>query len=79
MRVTIYSKPECHLCDEAKLILKKVAADFPFTLREINIEEDPEVYEKYKYEIPVVFLEDVKLFKGRVDEKKLRKALSARQ
>jgi Glutaredoxin-like domain (DUF836) len=44
----------------------------------INIEQDNEAYEKYRYDIPVIFLDDVKLFKHRVDEEKLRKSLAAR-
>jgi len=78
MQITIYSKPDCHLCDDAKAILKKVSTDFVFTLTEINIEENPETYEKYKYDIPVVFVDDVRLFKGKIEETKLRKALSSR-
>jgi glutaredoxin len=74
MKITIYSKPDCHLCDDAKAILKKLNLDF----QEINIENDAEAYEKYKWEIPVIFVDDVKLFKGIVDEVKLRKALKAR-
>jgi glutaredoxin len=74
MKIAIYSKPDCHLCDDAKTILKKLNLDF----EEINIENDAEAYEKYKWEIPVIFVDDVKLFKGIVDEVKLRKALKAR-
>ena len=74
MRITIYSKPDCHLCDNAKAILKKMNLDFV----EINIEEDPDAYEKYKWEIPVIFVDGKKLFKGRVEEEKLRRALTAR-
>jgi glutaredoxin len=74
MQITIYSKPDCHLCDDAKAILKKLGVDF----KEINIQEEPEAYEKYKWEIPVIFIDDVKVVKGRVDEGKLRKALSRR-
>ena len=74
MKITIYSKPDCHLCDDAKGILKRLGLQF----KEINIEEDPEAYEKYKWEIPVVFVDDVKLFKGKVDENRLRLAVSRR-
>jgi hypothetical protein len=59
-------------------VLLKVASEFDVVVEEINILEDPEVHEKYRYDIPVVFLEDAKLFKHRVNEQALRRALSTR-
>jgi glutaredoxin len=78
LRLRIYTKPDCHLCDQAKSILDRVGAQFHVNVEVINIEQDQEAYEKYRYEIPVIFLDDVKLFKYRVDEEKLRKALVGR-
>jgi glutaredoxin len=74
----IYSKPDCHLCEEAKAILLPVAREFHISVEEINIENDLQLYEQYRYEIPVVYLGDVKLFKFRVDETQLRRAIRAR-
>ena len=59
-------------------MLFKVAQEFDVQIEEINIEIDPEAYEKYRYDIPVIFLDDVKLFKHRVDADQLRRALNAR-
>ena len=73
--ILIYSKPDCHLCDEAKSVLKKLRLEF----QEINIEEDAEAFEKYRYEIPVIFLDDVKFSKGRLDEGKLKRAIMERR
>jgi hypothetical protein len=78
LRILLYSKPECHLCEEAKAVIKKVAAEFQVSIDEIDIRQDPGTFEKYRYDIPVIFLDDVKLFKHRVDEAKLRRALRAR-
>jgi glutaredoxin len=75
LKLTIYSKKDCHLCEEAKAILSRYASA-SVSLEEIDIETNPELYEKYRYEIPVIFLDDRKLFKYRVDEKKLRRALN---
>jgi glutaredoxin len=72
--ILIYSKPDCHLCDDAKAILKKLGLEF----QEINIEEDAEAFEKYRYEIPVIFLDEMKFSKGRLDEGKLKKAMERR-
>ena len=73
--VEIYSKTECSLCDDAKAVLDKVRADIPFELREIDIESDPELLQKYGEQIPVVFIEGFKAFKFRVDEAELRHKL----
>jgi glutaredoxin len=77
MRLLIYSRPGCHLCEDAKAVLQRVGAEYGANVEEINIENDPQAFEKYRYEIPVVFLEDVKLFKFRVEEDLLLKALKS--
>ncbi len=73
--VKIYSKPNCHLCDEAKTVLQTVRNQIPFELNEINIEADPDYYNLYKEQIPVIFINDQKAFKFKVTEKELRKRL----
>ena len=57
-------------------MLDKVAREFDATVEVINIEQNREAFDKYRYDIPVIFLDDVKLFKHRVDEDKLRKVLN---
>jgi hypothetical protein len=57
-------------------VLDRVAREFDVPVEVINLEQDPESYEKYRNDIPVIFLDDVKLFKHRVDEVKLRKVLN---
>ena len=59
-------------------MLDKIAKEFDVPVEVINIEQELELHEKYRYDIPVIFLDDAKLFKHRVDEEKLRKALIAR-
>jgi glutaredoxin len=75
IEVTIYSKPDCHLCDEAKAVLLEVQRQEPFILREVNIEEDAETREAFKEEIPVIFIAGRKAFKYRVGERELLKRL----
>ncbi len=78
MRVEIYSKPDCSLCHEAKQVLEEVRAHLDFELIEVNIESDPVLYERYRYDIPVVFVDGQKAFKHRLDrsavEHRLRRA-----
>ncbi len=68
MRVDIYSKPACSLCDEAIAVLERVRARHPFELRIISILEDPEAMMAWRYDIPVVFINGELAFKHRVDE-----------
>ncbi|GIV74121.1 MULTISPECIES: glutaredoxin family protein [Caldilinea] len=57
MRVIVYSKPECPLCDELKEILFSIQQDIYFELVEHNILEQPEAFERYRYLIPVLEIE----------------------
>lgn len=65
--VIVYSRPGCHLCDEAKAMITNAGVSDRFTLDEINIESDPQLLRKYKYDIPVVTIDGVECFKHRVD------------
>ena len=47
MRVDIYSRPGCHLCDEAKETIERVRRRFDFQLRIINVETDPALEAEY--------------------------------
>jgi len=73
--VIIYSRPGCHLCDEAKQIMK--AAGFPheYTLEEINIESDPDLLKRYQYDIPVVTINGVEAFRHRLTAEEFRTRL----
>jgi glutaredoxin len=87
-RVVIYSKPGCHLCDEAKATIEQLASDAGYTngvnysLEVINIEREPSLFQDYKHDIPVILLNGIELFSHRVDEQKflaaLREALAER-
>jgi glutaredoxin len=73
IQIDIYSRPGCHLCDEAKEVVERVRVRFPFSLRVINIETDPELETRYGEQIPVVFINGNKAFKYHVDEAELEK------
>jgi glutaredoxin len=75
--VIVYSRPGCHLCDEAKLAIATAGCDERFTLEEINIESDPELLRKYKYDIPVVVIDGVEAFRHRVDVRQFRTRINA--
>jgi len=58
MQVILYSKPECQLCEEVKADLLSIQVQMEFALFERNIEEDPELFTRFRYLIPVVDIED---------------------
>jgi glutaredoxin len=71
VQIDIYSRPGCHLCDDAKEVVERVRRRFPFALRVIDIETDPELEKAYGEQIPVVFINGNKAFKYHVDEHEL--------
>lgn len=64
--VRIYTKPGCHLCDEAKAEMLKAGCAELYTLEEINIEEDAELKRRYGWDIPVVRINGIVAFKHRL-------------
>ena len=67
MIVNFYTRPGCHLCDDARLMLKLVREDVAFEINEVNIEEDDVLHEKYMLMIPVIELDDKVIQYGQVD------------
>jgi glutaredoxin len=67
VHVIIYSRPGCHLCDEAKAAIMSVGRSDQFTLEEVNIESDEGLLRKYKYDIPVIAIDGVERFIHRVN------------
>jgi glutaredoxin len=73
--VTIYSRPGCHLCEEAKTQIAPLLREFGARLTEINIDEDPDLRGRYDYDVPVIFLGTRKAAKHRVDVAQFRRQL----
>jgi glutaredoxin len=65
--VELLGKPDCHLCADAKQLLRSLQATHAFILHEINIVEHAADYAQYRDEIPVVFINGRKAFKYRLD------------
>ena len=70
--VIVYSRPGCHLCDEAKAVMENSGLSDRFTLEEVNIESDAELLRKYKYDIPVITIDGEEAFRHRVDPGEFR-------
>ena len=73
--VIIFSRPGCHLCDEAKTAILSAGCNDQFTLEEINIESDQELLRKYQYDIPVVTIDGLEVFRHRVDAAEFRRKI----
>lgn len=73
--VTLYTRPGCHLCEEAKAAMRDSGCANEFRLEEINIDEDAALHDKYKFDIPVVYINGVKAFKHSVDSREFRRKL----
>jgi len=73
--VTIYSRPGCHLCEAAKAAIDPLLAEFGAPLREVNIDLDPVLVERYGWDIPVIFIGSRKAAKHKVNVKQFRRQL----
>lgn len=74
-QVIIYSRPGCHLCDEAKRAIEGAGCQNEYTLEEINIESDPHLLNRYQYDIPVVTINGVEAFRHRLTAEEFQKRL----
>jgi glutaredoxin len=83
VRLTIYAKPGCHLCDEMKMLVHRVVAErgsgAAITLDEVDISTDRELLALYGLEIPVLLIDGTKVAKYRVSETELTQMLDARR
>ncbi len=73
--VTLYTRPGCHLCDEAKHALTPILREFGARLREVNIDLDPVLHARYTNDVPVIFLGSRKVAKHRLDPRQFRRQL----
>jgi len=73
--VIIYSRPGCHLCEEAKEAMRTATCEGEYTLEEVNIENDPELLERYKDDIPVITFNGVETFRHRVAPEEFRRRI----
>ena len=75
IRIEIYSRPGCHLCDDAKAVIEQFRSVYPLELCTINVEDKTELESLYGSEIPVVFINGRETFRHRVDRSALERKL----
>lgn len=76
-RVVLYSKPGCHLCEEMKAEMSKARCADLYSLEEINIESDPILLARYRFEIPVLSINGVEAFRHRLRSEEFKRRLTA--
>jgi glutaredoxin len=74
-RVVFYSRPGCHLCEQAMETLRELRGTLSFELREVNIESDPELERRFMLEIPVIEVDGVVVTQAPVDLELVREAV----
>ncbi|WP_037500388.1 glutaredoxin family protein [Solirubrobacter soli] len=77
--VTLYSRPGCHLCEEARAVLDRLRANTPFDVEEIDIEGDDVLHARYLTRIPVVAIDGEELFDYTIDEEALIRRILYRE
>lgn len=73
--VTLYGRPGCHLCDDARLALVRVQQKASFELEEVDITTDDALHARYLERIPVIALNGEELFDYHVDEDALERRI----
>jgi glutaredoxin len=75
IRIEIYSRPGCHLCDQARAVIEKFRGKFAMELRTINVETSADLETRYGMDIPVVFMNGQEAFRHRVNPDELERKL----
>jgi len=75
--ITLLSRPGCHLCDEARRVIARVAADLDIAWVERDVTDSADDLREYGEMIPVTLIHGVQHDFWRVDESRLRRALSS--
>ena len=75
-KVTLYTRVDCCLCEDVKVVLDEVRRDTPFELEVLDIDRDEKLRALYDEEVPVVAIDGKKAFKYRVTPTALRARLA---
>jgi glutaredoxin len=73
--LTLYGKPGCHLCDDARAAVERVTARRDVLLEQVDISRDPVLYKRYGERIPVLEMDGETVFEFFVDEAVLERRL----
>jgi hypothetical protein len=74
--LTLVGKPDCHLCQDMKALVERVAPAFAATIVEKDVRDDPDLERRYVFEIPVLLVGPREIARHRIDEAELRRRLA---
>jgi len=74
--VVFYTKPGCHLCEEARAEIARAGCEDLYTYEEVDILSDPELTRRYGWDIPVVLIDGTHAFKHRLTAEEFREAIT---
>jgi glutaredoxin len=74
-RITVYSKPGCHLCDRAKDVLNRCRQRVSFEIEIVDTSQNSELLARYGQDIPVILLDGQEIARHFVRERKLLELL----
>lgn len=75
IKITVYTVPGCHLCDEAIAMIRSFSSKYELGISIIDILASPELIEKYQRDVPVVFSGGEEIFRHRIGRDELGKIL----
>jgi len=75
VRLTLYTKAECSLCEEMAAVVGAVGAEVPLQVTAVDIADDPALLRRFGHEVPVLFVDGRKAFKYRVAAGSLRRRI----
>jgi glutaredoxin len=73
--ITLYTREGCKLCEEAKAAILPLVSEFGATLREVDIDDDPILHDRYTNDVPVILLGSKMVAQHRLDAAQLRRQL----
>jgi glutaredoxin len=75
IRIEIYSRPGCHLCDEAKAVIEPFSSRYPLQLTVTDVDSSPALRAAFGTEIPVILINGTEAFRHRVDARAFERKL----
>ena len=77
MRLTLYTRPGCHLCDEMKAVIDRARGQAPCELVEVDVSRDETLQRRYGRHVPVLLADGVEVARTRIGLAELLEALAS--
>jgi glutaredoxin len=75
--ITLYSKAECGLCEEAEVVLRKLQREIQFSLEVVDIESDKRLFDRYWARVPVVVVDGKEVAEAPIEARRLRALIAS--